>query len=183
MKKCYISLIMISMLLSLFILGGCGDDKVNTDVGDTIFEEDKTYDVFDGMDATFESFRGEEITFVNIWGTFCGPCIREMPDLKRLSEDYKNKGVRVVGIPIDIADQRGNILDAKYSEARNILNKSDISYINLVPDKSMFKSFLRDVQSVPTTIIVNKDGKQIGDTYYGAKSYEEWSQILDEILK
>ena len=58
----------------------------------------------DGNEISSELYSNNKITMVNIWGTFCGPCIREMPDLAKLSQEYKSKGVEIIGIPIDIAD-------------------------------------------------------------------------------
>lgn len=58
----------------------------------------------DGTEISSDLYSNNKITMVNIWGTFCGPCIREMPDLAKLSQEYKSKGVEIIGIPIDIAD-------------------------------------------------------------------------------
>ena len=58
----------------------------------------------DGNEISSELYSNNKITMVNIWGTFCGPCIREMPDLAKLNQEYKSKGVEIIGIPIDIAD-------------------------------------------------------------------------------
>ena len=46
----------------------------------------------------------------------------------------------------------------------------------------MMNSFLKDVQAVPTTIFVDKNGKIIGQTYLGAKSFTEWENIIKSFL-
>ena len=54
-------------------------------------------------------FTKSKLTMVNIWATFCGPCINEMPDLAELNKQYDNEKFQIVGIPVDIVDQNGNI--------------------------------------------------------------------------
>ena len=63
-----------------------------------------------GNAVTSDIFAKNKLTMVNIWGTFCPPCIREMPDLAKLNSANKSKGVEVVGIPIDIVDEEGNVV-------------------------------------------------------------------------
>ena len=63
----------------------------------------------DGKEITSELYSNNKLTMINIWGTFCGPCIREMPGLAKLSEENKAKGVEIIGIPIDIIDDWGKL--------------------------------------------------------------------------
>lgn len=51
---------------------------------------------FKGNPVTSEIFAKNKLTMVNIWGTFCGPCIREMPDLARINEENKAKGIEEI---------------------------------------------------------------------------------------
>ena len=46
----------------------------------------------DGEEVTEEIFANADLTMVNIWGTFCGPCIEEMPYLGEISREYEEKG-------------------------------------------------------------------------------------------
>ena len=62
-----------------------------------------------GNPVTIEIFAENKVTMLNIWGTFCGPCIREMPDLAKLNKENKDKNFEVVGIIIDILDQKGKV--------------------------------------------------------------------------
>ena len=65
-----------------------------------------------GSPVTSEIFAKNKVTMLNIWGTFCGPCIREMPDLVKLNEANKSNGVEVVGIVIDILDRKDRSIPA-----------------------------------------------------------------------
>ena len=57
----------------------------------------------DGNKVSSEILKGKKVTMVNIWGTFCTPCIKEMPDLEKLNKEYADKGFQVVGIVCDVA--------------------------------------------------------------------------------
>lgn len=136
-----------------------------------------------GTAVTDEIFAKNKLTMVNIWGTFCPPCIREMPDLAKLNEAYKSKGVEVVGIPLDLTDRTGKILTAQKKDADAIIAATGASYTHIVPNPDMQMSFLRRIQAVPATIFVDSNGKQVGQMYLGARSQKDWEKIIDELLK
>ena len=135
-----------------------------------------------GTAITSEIFAKNKITMVNIWGTFCPPCIKEMPDLAKLNEANKSKGVEVVGIPIDIVDRMGNILPKTKADGEEIIAKTGANYTHVVPSKDMMNGLLRNIQAVPATIFVDKDGKIIGQVYLGARSQKDWQKIIDDLL-
>ena len=53
-----------------------------------------------------ELFSPYKLTMINLWGTFCGPCIQEMPGLETLYQTMKAKNVNVIGVVVDIALER-----------------------------------------------------------------------------
>ena len=136
-----------------------------------------------GAPVTSEIFAKNKVTMLNIWGTFCGPCIREMPDLAKLNEANKANGVEVVGIVIDILDRKGNVDSRVKSSGEAIIKKTGAAYTHIIPSKEMFSGVLKDVQAVPTTIFVDSNGNQIGEAYLGSRSQKDWQKIIDGILK
>lgn len=136
-----------------------------------------------GRIVTDKIFADNKITMLNIWATFCSPCIREMPELAKLCEENKGKGVHVIGVPFDIIDSYGNILEEKKNDAETIINWAKADYINIIPNEAMMNSFLRNIRAVPTTIFVDSEGNQIGDIYEGAKCQSEWQEIIDNLLE
>ena len=143
---------------------------------------------FDSVDlkgnaVTDAIFQENKITMLNIWGTFCPPCIREMPDLAKLNEVNKSKGFEVIGIPIDIIDEFGNISPKERATADEIINATGAHYTHLVPNYGMFSTFLRNIQAVPATIFVDSKGNQVGQMYLGARSQQDWQKIIDKLLK
>lgn len=136
-----------------------------------------------GKSVSSDIFSKNKVTMVNIWGTFCGPCIREMPDLAKLNEANKSNGVEVVGIVIDILDRKGNVDSRVKSSGEAIIKQTGANYTHIIPSKEMFSGVLRNVQAVPTTIFVDSNGRQIGEAYLGSRSQKDWQKIIDGILK
>lgn len=136
-----------------------------------------------GATITSDIFAKNKVTMLNIWGTFCGPCIREMPDLAKLNEANKAKGVEVVGIVIDILDRKGNVDPRVKSSGEAIISQTGANYTHIIPNMTMMTGLLRNIQAVPTTIFVDSNGRQIGEAYLGSRSQKDWQKIIDEILK
>ena len=136
-----------------------------------------------GNAVTDAIFKENKITMLNIWGTFCPPCIREMPDLAKPNEANKSNGLQVVGIPIDILDNVGKVLPKKKATADEIINATGAHYTHIVPNYGMLSTFLRSIQAVPATIFVDSKGNQIGQMYLGARSQQDWQKIIDKLLK
>ena len=136
-----------------------------------------------GATITSDIFAKNKVTMLNIWGTFCGPCIREMPDLAKLNEANKAKGVEVVGIVIDILDRKGNVDARVKSSGEAIISQTGANYTHIIPNMTMMTGLLKNIQAVPTTIFVDSNGRQIGEAYLGSRSQKDWQKIIDEILK
>lgn len=135
-----------------------------------------------GKQVTDSIFAENELTMINVWGTFCAPCIKEMPDLAKLNKANKSKGVRVIGIPIDVVGRGGSIQSREKRNADAIIDATKADYTHLVPSKEMLSGFLYGIQAVPATIFVDSSGNQIGDIYFGARSQKDWQKIIDSIL-
>lgn len=178
MKKCFV----IMCFVCLCIVGGCGrKEEVDTSVGNVVINDLYTMD-FDGNMVSQQKFSDKKITMINIWGTFCNPCIEEMPVLSKIEEKYSKQGFQVIGIPVDVIDANGELKDKQYKEAQLIISDTGVHYCNLVPTASLYRDLLKDVESVPQTIFVNSEGRKVGTIYYGAKTEDEWSDIIEQLL-
>lgn len=126
------------------------------------FPEFSSVDIY-GNKIDNSLFEENKITAVNIWGTFCGPCIAEMPDLAKW--DSENiEGMGIVGIVCDIngADDTDYI-----KQAVSITENAGVTYTNIIPDSSL-QTYLRNFAFVPTTVFVDSDGKIVGEPIVGA---------------
>lgn len=189
-------------LLSVLMLASCQQTETNQQNGNSDPQQNVSADnadngennadtsVFgiftakdlDGNEVTQDIFASNKLTMVNIWATFCGPCINEMPDLGELAAEYADKGVGIVGIPLDVTDEKGNIDSYLYNEAVDIVATTKAAYTHIVPVESMFVRKLASVTAVPETIFVDSQGNQVGDCYYGARSKTQWTAIIEELL-
>ena len=136
-----------------------------------------------GNAVSSELFAKNKLTMVNIWGTFCGPCIREMPDLAKLNSANKANGVEVVGIVIDLVDRRGVVSERTKADGEAIIKQTGANYTHIVPNNEMLSTFLHKIQAVPSTIFVDANGKMVGQMYLGSRSEKEWQKIIDSLLK
>lgn len=171
MKKIFISVLMIITFSSV-----------------SIFAQNKLKIEFSAKDIynkniTSEVFEDSEITMINIWGTFCGPCIREMPDLGVLSKNYEDKSFQIIGIVIDATNRKGLPDSKKMEAAKSIVKQTGADYLHIIPDSKLQNGILQDVFAVPTTIFVDKKGNQVGEIYTGSRSLSDWQKIVDNLLK
>jgi thiol-disulfide isomerase/thioredoxin len=89
-----------------------------------------------------------KVVLVNFWATWCGPCRKEMPHLNRLSDKYKSAGLVMMGVNVD--DHVRN--------AAEVATKLRVSFpVLLDTDKKVSK--LYDLNSMPSTLIVDRSGK------------------------
>lgn len=136
----------------------------------------------DGNKVTQAVLADHKLTMINVWATYCPPCLREMPELGKLSQDYQDKGVQIIGIVSDVTDYDGVILPDQVDLAQEIVAQTGADYLHLTPSDDLINTLLWQVSSVPTTIFVDSQGSLVGQAYIGALSYEEWAQAIDEAL-
>ena len=167
MKKRVIALLLCALMLLSF--AACGSEAEGS------WKNFTSADV-NGKTVDEDIFKDKKVTMVNIWGTFCSPCIREMPDLEKLNKDYADKGFQVVGIVCDVYD------DAGIEIAKQIISQTGVTYLNIIPSETLEQAKLNSVYTVPETIFIDEDGNQIGTNYVGSRSYEDWALIVDSVL-
>lgn len=135
----------------------------------------------DGNALDQSILEGHTLTMVNVWATFCTPCISEMPELGELAEEYADKGVQIVGLVSDVLDSDGSVSETQLDTAREIVSATSANYTHIVPSTD-FYGILYQITSVPTTFFVDETGAQVGYAYLGARDKAEWSTIIDEML-
>ena len=128
-------------------------------------------------------FTDYKLTMINVWGTFCAPCIREMPELGEISIEYADRGFAVIGVPADITDKNGKVKTAEFDDALDIIETTQANYLHIVPSAGMISAKLGSIQSLPQTIFVDSQGRQVGEVYAGSKEKSEWIRIIDGLLE
>ena len=157
--------------------------EMTVDQSSAMTQGNVTFTAFDRDGTSYDDsiFSEHELTMVNFWEPWCNPCVREMPEIEELYENYKDKGFLVIGVYSET--------NMEY-EVDDILSSRNITYPIL-----KYSSDFDEYQTgyVPTTIFVDKNGNiiDIGISYeeidgttrvLGAKSYEEWEEIINQYL-
>jgi len=115
-----------------------------------------------GNKVTEKIFADKDITMVNVWGTFCGPCINEMPELQKIYESLP-ENANLIGVIADVPEgMKDGVDNANYIE-----KQTGVKYTNLTLSDSL-GSFARRFYAVPSTIFVDKNGNIIGELVMGA---------------
>ena len=141
-----------------------------------------TMEDINGEAYTEAMFQDYDLTMVNVFATWCSPCIAEIPYLEQLSQDMAENGVNVVGIVIDTADGKGGVNADALESAKTLAEELETTYPFLIPDADMMNGLLYGVQSIPTTFFVDSEGNQVGYAYVTAMEREQFVEIIDAAL-
>lgn len=156
------------------------DNKETSNVSDVTltgeFKEFSTIDIY-GNEITEDLIKGYDLVMVNIWGTFCPPCIDEMPDLGVLAGELKEKNVLLIGVVIDVRveDEVGT------ETAIEIAEDTGADYPHLLLSEDLINIYMGNVQAVPETIFLDSTGTIIGSEI-GSRSKADWEAVLEGYL-
>ena len=137
----------------------------------------------DGKTYTQDIFSKHDLTMVNIFTTWCSPCVNEIPDLEKLYQEMKDKGVGVVGVTLDTVGSDGKQDEEAVKKAQVLQKKTKASYPFLIPDSGMMNGRLNGISAFPETFFVDKNGNIVGETYSGSHSLDEWKEIVEKELE
>lgn len=184
---------LLAVLTCLTILNACSSEKSSdstqdqgssqesTDTAAATVGEFTTQDV-NGDTYTQDIFQDYDMTLVNIFTTWCSPCVGEMPDLEKLHQQVAEQGVNVIGIVLDSVDEEGEIISESLEQAQLLVEKTGVQYTILVPDSTYMNGRLSGIQAVPETFFVDKDGNIVGETYVGSRSLDDWLSVAEQEL-
>ncbi len=126
-------------------------------------------------------FANADLTVINIWATYCGPCKVEMPVLGQIHRDMEN--VQVLGIVTDVIDQNAQPDESQVALALDLLEAADCDYVNLILNQDLANLGFASLQAVPATLFVDRDGNLVGQGFYGALDEEGWNAAIAERLE
>ena len=140
--------------------------------------------VFEGKDmegnvVSSDIFAESKITMVNVWATYCNPCLSEMPGLGELAGEYESGDFQLIGIISDVqegADQKA--LDV----AANLIKQTNADYSHLLLNESLYYALLTEVTAVPTTFFIDENGVVL-DVVIGARDKTAWKEKIDGLLE
>lgn len=133
----------------IFVLGmisGCSKKEskpVETNKNNSEWFNNLETEDFDGNKVTKEIFSDKELTLINVWTTWCGPCVGEIPELEALSKEYEsnnsNVAVKVLVVEVDETDVRIGLSNEEKNLVKDIMKKSGATYQQLTVSEGLKK--------------------------------------------
>lgn len=132
----------------------------------------------EGEEFTSACFENSKLTMINVWATYCGPCLNEMPDLGEIASEYEAEDFQLIGIISDVME--GDDTE-KITNAAELIEETKAAYPHLLLNQSLYNNLVGAVTSVPTTFFIAQNGEVLG-YIIGANSKDAWIDLIDQIL-
>ena len=165
--------------------GAAGDSVSAAAAGMTSDSSADAFPSFEGQDLdgnpvdSATLFSNNAVTVVNFWFTTCKPCVGELPDLEALHQELTKKGGAVIGINAFTLD--GSTKDT--NEAKSVLEQQGVSYQNIwFASNSDAGLFTAGLYAFPTTYVVDRNGRIVGDPIVGAISSDAQMKKLNALI-
>jgi thiol-disulfide isomerase/thioredoxin len=109
------------------------------------------YENHKGGTVSLSDLRGKYV-YIDVWATWCGPCIREIPSLKEVEKNFHNKNIAFVSTSIDVAKD--------YEAWKAMVNELSLGGVQLFADNDWKSQFVTDyaIEGIPRFILVDPDG-------------------------
>lgn len=186
-------------LLALVLLCGCGGDSDEPPVtpetepasesqaappSEASSSEEETepiYITFEGTDlegnaVSQDIFLQSRLTMVNVWATYCNPCLNEMPGLGELAAEYDPSEFQLIGIVSDVWEGEDQTL------VEELVQETGADYTHLLVNDSVGQALLTGVSSVPTTFFFDGEGAYLGGVV-GSAEKSDWEELIHELLE
>ncbi|RKX17610.1 MAG: hypothetical protein DRP51_10565 [Candidatus Zixiibacteriota bacterium] len=177
MKRYLLTLAVLFITTAFLVSCSSSDEKTSTDNANTTAKTETSTGTgakfmaldIDGNFHTLEQYIGKPL-ILNFWGTWCPPCRRELPDLKKIYAKYKSQGLEIIGLAVNDTPEK----------VRKFAKDSGIDWVMLIANRESAMSYNIGT-GVPVTILLDKDGNETSRAI-GARSYEFFKSEVEKIL-
>ncbi len=109
------------------------------------------YENHKGGNTTLASLKGKYV-YVDIWATWCGPCLAEIPALKKMEAAFHGKNIAFVSISVDA--------DKDHDKWKTLVTNKELTGIQLFAGKTVLSEFIKtfDVNTIPRFILIDPNG-------------------------
>lgn len=125
----------------------------------------------------FSEYTKNKVVFLNFWGTWCGPCKREIPDLIEISKELSGKDFVMIGIALE----GRTTPEQAHQRVSKFVEEKQIPYLNFIGVAEIQLAY-GGINSIPTTFIIDKDGN-IVETIIGARDKATFMKSINKVLK
>ena len=189
MKKSLPAVLAVILLLATTNFSGCGlfSAEKSTEkpaaaaaaTNYTALPENVVMKDLQGNDVRLEQYKGK-VVVVNFWATYCAPCLIEMPWMIGFQEKYSSRGFTLVGISMD--DEGKSVVEPWIKKQAFDVDgkKMQVNYPILIGSDEIAEKF-GGLIGLPTTLIVNRDGK-IVKRIIGLVSHDVIEKQIEALL-
>lgn len=117
-----------------------------------------------------------ELTVFHVWEPACTDCPDDMKVLDEVGSQYLGRGIQVVGIVKGVYDKSDK-------ETLDALKQTGVNYVQLLDSEALEKKLSGTYPDAPFTILLGRDGKQLGETYTEAEDKAFWDKEFDKYHK
>ena len=165
-----------AFMFSAIALTGCSDSESGPGATSSP-KPSPTPMLVSSVPQSLEQFRGK-VVLLDLWATWCPPCIREIPGFVKLQEKYRDKGFEIVGVSLDPVDPRGG---GGAAAVAPFMQKMGINYtIWLVNSYDALGKYPLG-QGYPTTYIINREGRPVKQ-YVGLQPEATFENDIKSLL-
>ena len=147
------------------------EQKMKTDIGQPFI--DIAQPNADGEQVSLESVvrnPANKYVLLDFWASWCGPCMGEVPHLKKTYDEFRKKGFEIYGVSFD--EDRGDWLGAVEQNDMNWLHVSEVKGF----DNQAAKDYA--IQGIPSNFLIDGQGTIVARNLRGEALYEKISELL-----
>ena len=131
----------------------------------------------DGDSVSLSAYRGD-VVLLNLWATWCAPCLKEMPALQRLHEQLSRDGLRIVAVSVDAPPSLSNPLGQLGSDIEDFISRFGLTFTVLRDPSGKIQRVYQSA-GLPSTYIIDRTGR-IRRKVMGAREWDD-PTFADEI--
>lgn len=121
-----------------------------------------------------------KVVLINVWATWCPPCVAEFPDIVKLEKNYRKKNLVVLAVSVDEPKDRGKV--------EQFIRRYKVEFQVFVSKSKDLGSYIQAVDpkfggAIPVTYVLDKKGKRSGQPMVGLQSYKALAAAVDRAMK
>jgi len=177
MKRYFLVLTVLFIAISFLMSCSSSDEKISTNKSTPVAKAQASAGTgakfmaldIDGNFHSLEQYKGRPL-ILNFWGTWCPPCRRELPDLKKIYAEYKPVGLEIIGLAVNDPPDK----------VRKFAKQMGLDWVMLIANRESAMSYQIGT-GVPVTIFLDKEGNEVSRAI-GARDYNFFKREIEKII-